>query len=214
MLEARFEEMEELYLQHRDAAEWLVHGSEQYTPVALGQFASGQAALEAAWRDATIDLDEHTWLLQGYTRIVSHCVDDLSEGELGFAVEISPPLSISTEFAAIQAYLLAAEAVRAEVASQSDTLRLFYELAKFQHDCLISPCRLTATGTLLWARSRRSLSKLQARQIDVYFEAMHVFVEQHELRLPDIADWLEQELARPSDEEAPQLLPDDEWKDW
>jgi hypothetical protein len=40
--------LEELYLRHREAAEWLVHESERFTPISLAHFAAGQAALEAA----------------------------------------------------------------------------------------------------------------------------------------------------------------------
>lgn len=214
MLEARFDELEELYLRHREAAEWLVHESERFTPISLAHFAAGQAALEASWRDAVISLDDHIWLLQGHTVIVSQSVDDFSECEAGFEVEISPPLTMSTASDAVQAYLTAAGAVRSEIRSQSATLALFYELAKFEHVSWISPYRLTATGTLLWAKLRRGLDRQTVRQVDARFEIMHILVEQIDLALPEIADWLEQELERTAGDRDPRPTPEDEWKDW
>ncbi|MGI6414828.1 MAG: hypothetical protein ACOX1P_04105 [Thermoguttaceae bacterium] len=51
---------------------------------------------------------------------------------------------------------------------------------------------LTAAATLPWARSRIGLARRVAARLDVYFEVMHILVEQIDLGLPEIANWLRQ----------------------
>jgi hypothetical protein len=218
MLEARYEEMEGLYLWHREAAERLIHESERFTPITLAHFAAGQASLEAAWVDRVISGNEHAWLLQVHTAIVSHSVDDYSECDAGFDVEISPPFGMLTEPDAVQPYLAVARAARSEATSRRTALVMIYKAAEWMHEPLASPYRVTATATILWAKSRAWLGRQTASRLDVYFEAMHILVEQLELGLPEIAGWLEQELEHQLRDgtplPSPEAEPEDEWRDW
>lgn len=217
MLQARYEELEQLYLGHRQAVERLVREPDRFTPVTLAHFAAGQAALEAAWDDGKISTDEHVYLLQGYTAITSHSVDDYSECQAGFDVQISPPLAM-TEPYSVQTYVAAAEDVRAEITARHADLVAFYDLAEWTCELLASPYRVTTMGTLLWARSRRRLGRRKAMRLDVRFQAMHILFEQHELQLPEIAGWLEQRLDRQDRDgtrpPSPQADLEDEWRDW
>lgn len=65
ILEPRYEELEDLYLRYREAAERLVRDPDRFMPINLAHLAAGQAALEAAWADGVITWDEQVWLLQG-----------------------------------------------------------------------------------------------------------------------------------------------------
>ena len=218
MLSVRYEEFENLYLRHRQAAETLVHESELFTPITLGHFAAGQAALEAAWNDGVISWKEHAWLLQGFTAMMSHSVYYFSECDAGFRVDVSPPLKILTEPELAEAYLTAASTSRADIESRPGDVGLFFQLAFFDNELLASPYRLDATGTTLWAKHRKGLGSRRTAELEVYFVVMHILVEQFDLGLPEIADYLEQELDRQatSGQQAP--LPEDqlqdEWEGW
>ena len=218
LLTARYEEFEDLYLRHRQEAETLIHESERFTPITLAHFAAGQAALEAAWNDGVISWQEHAWLLQGFTAMRSHTVDYFSECDAGFKVDVSPPLKVLAEPELAEAYLAAVHTCRAEIESRPGDAGLFFELAHFQHELLASPYRLDATGIILWAKHRKELKRRRAAELEVYFVVMHILVEQFDLGLPDIADYLEQELERQatSGQQAP-LSEDelqDEWLGW
>lgn len=218
MLSARYEEFEDLYLSHRQLAKTLVHESELFTPVTLGHFAAGQAALEAAWNDGVISWKEHAWLLQGFTAMMSHSVDYFSDGDAGFKVDVSPPLKMLTEPELAEAYLTAACTCRADIKRRADDVRLFFELAFFDNELLASPYRLDATGTLLWAKHRRGLGERRAAELEVFFVAMHILVEQFDLGLPEIADYLEHELRRHAEDGEQSSLTEseteDEWQGW
>ena len=117
-----------------------------------------------------------------------------------------------------EAYLTAACTSRAEIESRPGDVGLFFQLAHFEHELLASPYRLDATGTILWAKHRKGLGRRRAAELEVYFVVMHILVEQFDLGLPEIADYLEQELERQatSGQQAP-LSEDqlqDEWQGW
>jgi len=218
MLEARYHELEPLYLQHRQAAETFVHESERFTPITLAHFAAGRAALEAAWNDGLISWEDHAWLLQAYTAMMSHSVDYFSECAAGFTVDVRPPRRMLTQPVLAEAYLIAAGTCRADIESRPGDVGLFFQLAFVDNELLASPYRLDATGTILWAKHRKGLGKRRAAELEIYFEVMHILVEQFDLGLGEIADYLEQELApQPiSGQQAPDSedQPQDEWQGW
>ena len=218
MLSARYEEFEDLYLSHRQLAETLVHESERFTPVTLGHFAAGQAALEMAWHDGVISREEHAWLLQAFTAMMSYSVDYFSDCDAGFKVDVSPPLAMLTEPELAEAYLTAACAFRADIENRLADVGLFFELAFFDNELLASPYRLDATGTLLWAKHRRGLGERRAAELEVFFVAMHILVEQFDLGLPEIADYLEHELKRHAEDgeqaSRTESETEDEWQGW
>lgn len=218
VLSARYEEFEDLYLRHRRAVETLVHESKLFTPVTLGHFAAGQAALEMAWHDGVISREEHAWLLQAFTAMMSHSVDYFSDCDAGFKVDVNPPLAMLTEPELAAIYMTAACTCRADIKRRADDVRLFFELAFFDNELLASPFRLDATGTILWAKHRRELGERRAAELEVFFVAMHILVEQFDLGLPEIADYLEHELKRHAENGEQASLAEseteDEWQGW
>ncbi len=119
---------------------------------------------------------------------MSHAVDDFSECKAGLEVEISPPLGMLGEPDAAQHYLADDHTARAEIARHHADLVTFYERSERTHEQLPSPFRITAAATLPWARSRIGLARRAAARLDVYFEAMHIVVEQIDLGLAEIAN--------------------------